>query len=232
MDNVGQILTAIQAHGFASDTAVVQRTLVNMGHKEICAKRRWSWLEIVGTLTTAANDATVATSGLANLRAATELDAVSVEESSNQYEVPLEYISPEEMRYRQQQYGVNLPAAAQQVGIPQAWAVSAGELQLWPIPDAVYTLNVAGLRSATTLDDDNDVPLIPVDHRVVLVHYAVKQLAARTRDWDLRNDAAAGYAETLRALHSAEGKRQRSNAGRIRESGFHGAAEIGAEWEY
>lgn len=69
-------------------------------------------------------------------------------------------------------------AANQWKGAPELWAVkSVGAtsvtLQLQPIPDDVYTLQIDGIAPGVTLENDNDVPVLPEDFHDLLVFGAL-----------------------------------------------------------
>lgn len=108
---------------------------------EFYAKRRTWKNEGVATIDTVANTATRATP--TGLR---DIDRVAVVVNGTDY--ALTKVTREVMADRQ--------GAAASAGQPVEYSWEGANLKFWPIPDAVYPVNIAGIFDDTALANDND----------------------------------------------------------------------------
>jgi hypothetical protein len=81
---------------------------------------------------------------------------------------------------------VEIDELFEMVGRPQFYAITGGQLYLWPKPDADYALKFRYQRLAAPMVDDTDVPEIPDDYHDLLVTYAT------SRGYRSEDDAAQG----------------------------------------
>lgn len=69
------------------------------------------------------------------------------------------------------------------LGTPVLYAEVAGQLDLRPTPNGVYTLTHSYFRTEPELSSDSDTPLLPNQFRGRLVDMATAMAAARLRIW-------------------------------------------------
>jgi hypothetical protein len=112
---------------------------------------------------------------------------------------PLDKVSLDEIEHRTE------------TGLPSRWAENGDNIQLWPIPNAVYSLSVFGTQAITALANDaasnewteEGAPLIDAATRVILYRDVLR---------DDGGEAAATRAETkaLSRLRRETRQRERS----------------------
>jgi hypothetical protein len=57
--------------------------------------------------------------------------------------------------------------------VPRYYYIKAGKIGFFPSPDAVYDIAIDYYKTPTELSADSDTPIIPVNYRESLVHYAL-----------------------------------------------------------
>lgn len=206
--NLGEIRTAVQAHGYGSDTASQQNGFINAAGREITGERRWWWREAQNnSLTMTAGTATLSTASIADLL---DIDAVRLTYGSEYYD--LDYAAPQDLRTQ-----VHL---ARDPGIPQFWSFVNGGLLFWPYPDRAYTVSIDYLKDWTDLSADGDEPAFPAIYHDVLVQHAVGELARRERDTQSYGMAAAKVERLMDKMRKAQqAVRQRQSSRYVTYSG-------------
>lgn len=206
--NLAAIRTAIQAKGYATDTATQQTEAINSVYRELTGMRRWSWLEAQSTGKTT----TVGQSYVTNLNLGGELpnfgvvDAIRLSINDDNYN--LDYLPPQELR--------DLLHVDEATGVPEFWTYFNSRFTFYPIPDQVYTLTIDYIKDPDDLSADGDVPILPITHHDILVWGAIKEMAFRQRDWNAFNAANGEFTERLNRLQKSEGIRQRQRPGHVR----------------
>lgn len=205
---LAQMRTALQARGYATDTATSQTEAINTRYRALAGKRRWPWLEAQNaTLVTVANNAVVSTAAITDLL---WIDAVRIESTTEFWE--LEYLSPQEFR--------ELEHRDRDGQRPANWTQINGTLRLWPRPDRVYTVTVDYLKDPPDLSADGDTPLFAATYHDLLVWGAIIDIAFRERDMQGVEFAGRQYQDLERRMESEYGVRERQNATHVRRSSF------------
>lgn len=206
--NLGQLRTAIQAKGYATDTAAQQTEAINSVYRELTGMRRWSWLEAQSTgKTTTAGQSYVTTTNLSGeLPNFGVVDAIRLSYGDDNYN--LDYLPVQELR--------DLLHIDEATGVPQYWTYAKGQFTFYPIPDKAYTVVIDYIKDPDDLSADGDVPILPITHHDILVWGAIKELAFRQRDWNGFNAANGEFETRLQRLQKSEGIRQRQRPGHVR----------------
>lgn len=205
---LGEIQTAIQARAYGSDTSAAQVEFINACYREIFRERRWSWREATGQVTSTIGNPAVSLAALTDIDQ--RPDAVRIEVSTTYYD--LEYLEPTELRRREHVDRAN--------GVPQFWTYFAGAVRLYARPDRAYTVDVDYLKKYTPLSVAGDVPLIPEEHRDVLVSGPCAMLAQRERDWQAYGIFKQEYEQGRTEIRTADTRRPRQTGLRVQKSGF------------
>lgn len=127
---------------------------LNQIYREIASKHLWSWLEASTSFNTSASDYDYALSSVASDLARIRIMRI---ESSPDF---LDAIPPDE-------FDMRFPKPTQSTGQPLLYTVWAGNVRLWPTPDATYSIKVDYWKTTTDLSADGDEPLIPERFRWV-----------------------------------------------------------------
>jgi hypothetical protein len=206
---LAELLLSLQSKGYSTDTVAAQTFALNAVYRRINGMRRWPYLERRDTaLTTTAGQSSV---NFASIPALMWVDAVRIELGT---EYPtLEYKERQELR--------ELNHQDRDRGTPQYWTEAAGELHLWPVPDASYEITLDYITTPPDLVDDDDVPVFDTTYHDVLVWGAVLDLGFRSRDWGAYQYAKHEYQDRLREMIAEYGIRQRQSSSRIVDSGFY-----------
>lgn len=102
---------------------------------------------------------------------------------------PLTYMGPQQFREMTERFGPQLGYAQYFTIFGKGNSYTADRMQIYPYPEAAYTLFLDANIYVVPLLADSDEPLIPIQHRQILYHYAMYKL------WSYhRNDAKAGEA--------------------------------------
>lgn len=217
--NLGQLRTAIQARGYATDTATQQTELINMRYREIAGRHRWPWLETSDT-----SIATTAGTGTYSLSSITDLlwvDAVRIQfpatgTPTEQYN--LEYVANEDLK--QLRFDGSYDIAGAQ-GIPEWWTQRGGpggSLIILPNPERAYKVDLDYLKDPADLSGDSDTPLFPATYHDLLVWGPIIDLAFRERDWNGMGQAQGQYDRLFMQMERAYGVRQRQNSTHVKQS--------------
>lgn len=210
--NLGQLRTALQQRGYATDTATAQTELINSAYRRIVGMRRWPFLEVVNS------PYTIQTFGdsypLSTVTNLLHLEAVRIEDPDSSTSRPLlTYLDPQEWR--------NIQHYNPESGTPRYWTTMDGYLWLWPTPDKDYTVDLDYVKKVSDLSSDSDTPLIPSTYHDVLVWGAIAELCFRERDmagYDIANER---YNRILADMEAEYALRQRQTTSRVGRSGFH-----------
>lgn len=203
-----QVLETVQALGYGTDTKASQLAMLNQVHRRILNARRWTFDLASTTKNTTAGTAAVAFD--ATLGATQRIDAVRCADASGA-DSGLEYIDPAILR----QYLAEGPTVT---GTPRFWTRRGQNIELYPIPDAVYTLTVDTALNAAVLAEGTAVA-IPDSHIDILVYGTIMGITFRERDWDGHNYARQLYAELFTEMLAQYGMQQRQQSSHIESSG-------------
>lgn len=216
--NLGELRTAIQARGFATDTVAAQNAVINSVYRRLAGTRRWMWLE--RKKTTPGVVTPTATVTLSSLTAgeAVHVDSVRVRESNGRGH-ELTYISLQELMRRETEW-------PEEPSIPRFWTLRGSTtaaglvVDIHPTTDRPLDFEVYYMIRPPALVNDSDTPLFDPVYHDILVHGALKELAYRERDWTAYSLAQADYNATLGMMEREYGVRQRQNATHVGRSEF------------
>lgn len=213
---LSEIRTAIQTHGYGTDTATQQTSMVNAIYRRIAGEHRWPWLEAQSTaLSTTIADPDYSLAAITDLQ---HIEAVRLTSGTNY--VDLEYIQPQDLRA--------LEHIDRDSGAPQKWTYMNSVLRLWPAPDKVYVMTIDYIKRPTALAADGDTPIFDSTYHDLLVWGCVSKLAFRERDWSAKNFADAEYRACYDEMKRSYGLKQRQNAQHVQRSSFWDSVGRGA----
>lgn len=113
------------------------------------------------------------------------------------YSAPMENKGPEDLNDITRVDPANLNYASYWTLYAYNSAYNQRRLVVYPYPDRAYTLKMDGNRFIPVLDDASDEPLIPLQHRQLLYHYAKRELAKYHGDSMAFQIADADFARWL-----------------------------------
>jgi hypothetical protein len=139
--NLGQLRTALQTLGYATDTAVIQTEALNSVNRRIEGMRRWPWQEATTATAALALGASTVTSLPADLL---HTDTVRLEVGTNY--VDLEWERPPELR--------RLLHMDRDNGVPAAWTNWNGQILIYPRADLAYVATLDYIKDPVDLVAD------------------------------------------------------------------------------
>lgn len=151
-------------------TNAVLTDLVNEGLYAMCMEADWPWLQVSTTFDTVAG-----TQAYTPPASWVRTKALTPDEGADS----LLLLSLIEMR--------ELGDEQVDRGFPRLYTVYGEEILLGPVPDEIYTIKHDYIRTEDQLDQDNDVPILPVQWHYALVHLctALGQLRQNeTQRWE------------------------------------------------
>lgn len=206
--NLGQLRTALQQRGYATDTATPQTELINSVYRRVCGMRRWPFLAASGTITMTAGTGIYDVDVAAGIgRTLLVVNAVRIEFGTGYPEIS--YLPEQEFR--------DLQHADRNRGVPLYWTLIDDDLNFWPLPDANYVITVDFTLDPTDLTADGDTPVLPAAFHDILVWGAIKELAFRERDWGARAVALEEYNARLADMMHTFGVKQRQTSTQVKD---------------
>lgn len=204
---LSDLLSAVQALGYSSDTQAQQVQFINDTYREVCGQKRWPFLE--------AQDSSISTvTGVPgySLSAITpgisRMDAVRIQQSAIQAYWNTDYKEP--------QYFRDLENMDRTPGIPQFWTVINQQLRFYPVPDGIYNVLIDYIVEVTPLVATTDVPLLPTDYHDLLVWGAIRSIAFRERDWLGRQFSQTEFEQRLGRMNDEYLLRQRQSESHVK----------------
>lgn len=207
---LAQLLTAVQDHGYGNDLTTEQTTWLNEEYRNVSGMRRWKWLEATTTGVTAVGVSAV-TPAAADIR---NYDAVRASDSLGNEQ----YLEPRPTQWVREQLHQYSQVADQ--APPRYWARWAGQIILYPVPDAVYNLTIDYVRNVVAIVNPGDVPSIPEAYDDILVWGAVARSAVRQNNWLTRDFAVQQKESLLNRMEAEEGIEQRQGPIEVTWTGF------------
>lgn len=112
------------------------------------------------------------------------------------------------------QFNTQFPVPADNSpGVPSFWTMYAGNLYFDRPTDQQYVMELFYVRSADTLEDDNDIPGVPEAFSEALILGAYYRCLQRNEDFDLATSIKEGeYREQISTMLTRLGKRQSGTA--------------------
>jgi hypothetical protein len=185
--NLGQLKTSVQARGFAADTVTSQVEMVNSVYRELYSMREWWWLEASSSAVATVIGTQAYTPSPTTFQTIKRVWLVSAG-----VEIPLEYLPPHDLRKRTNDNDSNAR--------PKYWSFFNAQIQLYPVPEAVYTIGYDYISRPADLAADGDTPVIPSQYHDVMVWGAVAELSFRERNYEAYNVARTRYVEKLQSM--------------------------------
>lgn len=164
---LGNIKAAAQARGYDAGTTAEQTTLVKSALRRLYGMKRWKFLEISSDLATTIGNGAVTFLSIGSLN---HLDAVRLANGD-----ALEWRPADDVR--------DLQLRDTTTGEPEFWSRFDGNIQLWPLPNAVYTLKIDYVYVPPLPAADGDTITWPDAYQDILVEDLCSALAYRQRDW-------------------------------------------------
>lgn len=210
MATAGEVLGAVQALGYGTDTKAAQLTMLNQVQRRILNARRWTFALSSTTKTCTVGSPEVVFDS--TLAATQRVDAVRMTGTAGATEpLELEFIEAPVIR----QYLHDNSAQAQ----PRYWSRRGQNIILYPTPDKAYPLTIDTVANAAKAATEADNVVIPDSHIDILVYGLIMQLTFRERDWDGHNMARQMYAELFTEMLAQYGMQQRQQSTHVTSSG-------------
>jgi hypothetical protein len=167
---VQDLMDAMTDHGF-SDTATARKIeLINDAYQDICSREAWPFLEkqatgvtVVGAANWAAQPADLG-----------EVLSIVIDATSD-------ILVPMRLDDLTKRFSGSLTTR----GRPAYYTFVAGQIQLYPVPDGVYTLTISYVSSPAKLTAAGDTPVLPDRHARTILLGAVASAYDMEDDTDL-----------------------------------------------
>lgn len=172
-----------------SDTTTRNRikNWINMGYLDFVNRELWPFREATGTLDTVVNTQEYDLS--TNFPDIDEQNILSVALQGSAAS-KLAYIPFNQLR-------ASAPDFDSHMGIPINYYLRAGQIGFYYVPNDVITLVIDYYKNATELSADADEPIIPINYREALMHYALAMEHNYNTDPDLAQGAMNSYENKL-----------------------------------
>lgn len=207
---LSQLQAAVQNLGFGTDQAAAQLEWLNTEYRSLGGLRRWKWLEARTTVATVAGTSSY-TPSATDIR---NYDRIYVADSAGNDTFmewkPTQWVVERQHRFNQ----------LSDRGIPRYWSLFAGAIQLYPIPDAVYTLQIDYTKNITPMAAPTDVPLLPEAYDDILVYGAAARAAARANNWIIRDDFRGQKQQLINEMLAEYAKDQTQNSDEVEWTGI------------
>ena len=160
---------------------------INLGQSDFVMRELWPFREATENITTASGTQEY---DLTNL---TDIDSQNILSVSIQgtNEKKLSYIPFNQLRASNPDFDADATA------VPRNYYFKAGQIGFWPAPAAAYTIAVDYYIVPTEMSNDTDTPIIPVNYREALIHYALSLENDFNTDPDLALKEMNRYEEIL-----------------------------------
>lgn len=149
---------------------------INMGQDDFVLRELWPFREKTSTISTVAGTQEYDLSTKFTDIDQQNIIKVTIQGAAGR---PLPYIAFNQLREMH-------PDLDAESGIPSYYYIKAGQIGLWPVPNAVFTVAVDYYCVPTALDADDDTSIIPPAYRQALNAFAL----SREHDYDSDPDLA------------------------------------------
>ncbi len=208
--NLGQLRQAVEDFGFGTDLASAQNGWINAEYRILGGMRRWKWLEARTTVGIVQGFSAV-TPSATDIR---NIDRVYIADlQGNDFLLtwkPTQWVVEKQHRFNQ----------VTDQAPPRYWTQFAGQILVYPIPDASYTLQIDYVKNVTALVADIDVPLVPEAYDDILVWGAVARGAVRQNNWLTRDFASQQRQQVVNEMLAEYAKDQTQNADEVEQTGI------------
>jgi len=161
---------------------------LNMGQSDFVLRELWPFRETTGTLATVG--------GTQEYVLSTEFTDI---DEQNILSVAIQGANQKKLTYwpfnqlRASKPDFDLDAAS----VPERYYIKAGSIGFWPAPNAVYSVDIDYYALPTAMSADSDVPLLPLNYREALIHYALALEHDYNTDPDLSVKSMNRYEEIV-----------------------------------
>lgn len=196
--NFKDLQDEVIAHGYGERDRSYIKTYLQMANREVCAKRRWRWLQTFNDITTTAN---ASYNNISSLDPTLAWFAKMRPADTESYELrEVKVANPEEWvtNRADPELDSDIPT-----GKPIRYYLWRNRIYWDPIPDDAYTYRLYYWRGPNLLSADGDLPLMPQEHRGVLVYGALMHLKLRAND-TLWRDYKTLYDELLQQMYNSD----------------------------
>lgn len=161
---------------------------INLGQSDFVMREQWPFREVTGTLTTEQGTQEYDLS-----------DTFADLDEHNIYSVAIQGASQKKLIYwpfsqlRADKPDFDYDAQS----VPERYYIKAGKLGLWPVPNGEYSIAIDYQKVPTEMSEDSDTPIIPVNYRECLIHYALSMEHDYNTDPDLAQKAMNRYEDIV-----------------------------------
>lgn len=208
--NLGQLRTAIQDHGYGTDTVSQQNDFINMTYREIHSKERWPFLETINQAQATTQGTPNYTPPMTNWR---NIDAVRIDLPSSGGYYDIKYADPQ--RFMDKLHRDPLTTAT-----PELWTFYAQQVWFYPTPDNAYRISYYYIQEPVDLAADGDVPLIPIAFHDAIVAGAIQRMCVRQRDYINQELWTQKYETLVKRLEEEYKLTQRQTSSEVLRSGW------------
>ena len=193
---LNDIKDAMKAHGFTDMLDSDMEAIINDAYFDVCSRDTWPFLEATATVNLAQGTSIVPTPADFGSVIAVSLDSASI---------PLVPVRLDDITKR-------FTGMLTSTGLPMYYYFIGDQMNVYPVPDAVYSTTFRYLRIPTRLDTTNpgtsDIPLLPDRHRRVILLGALVSANAMEDDTDLAAWFQGQYEHRLQLMTQDLWKKQ------------------------
>lgn len=173
-----------------SDTTTRNRikNWINMGQADFVLRELWPFRETTGTLSLAQGTQEYDLS--TNFSDIDEQNIISVALQGTNFK-KLPYWPYNQLRADKPDFDYDAQA------VPARYYLKSGNIGFWPVPNGAYTVLIDYYKVPTELSDDSDEPIIPLNYREALVHYALSMEHDFNTDPDLAQKSMNTYEDKV-----------------------------------
>ena len=200
-----QLQDRVLTYGYGEVDRANVKSWLNEAYEDIVRSYRWPWLQATQTITTVAGTQTVALPATPPI-----LFFGRLKPTSSSALLEPKFLS--EMDFREYMPNRKFTSTvATDRGVPTYYSIFAGNLNFYPVPDAVYTFSLRYWKGITTLPSaDGDTYLCPDPYLDALVINALSRAAMRENDMAKYQVYVAQYtahvAQMMRNTKSEQGE--------------------------
>lgn len=190
-------------YGYGEVDRTRAKNWINDKYFQLCALRRWHWLEDEAAVATVASTATTALTtsvmSVARLRPTAATGG----------------FDPEYVEFHESwAYGPTHHTSSAE-GKPKKFSLFENAIHWFPVPDAVYNYTLYYWARPTAMSGDNDYCLVPPEHRNILVKGALIEAARRDQSSQKYDWATMEYEDHLQQMKMQDTLRQKSGSRRV-----------------
>lgn len=163
------------------------KSWINLGQSDFVMRELWPFREATENITTSSGTQEYDLTNLTDIDAQ-NIISVAIQGANRR---KLSYIPYNQLRASQPDFD------AEATGIPSMYYLRAGQVGFYPVPNGTLTIAVDYYVTPTEMSNDSDTPIIPVNYREALIHYALSMEHDFNTDPDLALKAMNRYEELV-----------------------------------